>query len=64
MHSEIFLCIDSHFSDQRLSAPVDNQNYVLASHECLPIHVDLCIDSHISDQHLSAPVDNQNYVLA
>ena len=31
----------SHYSDQRPSGPVDNQSYVLASHERLPVHVDL-----------------------
>ena len=35
------MCVASHFSDQRLSAPVDNRSYVLASHERLPVHVDL-----------------------
>ena len=35
------MCVASHFSDQRPSAPVDNRSYVLASHERLPVHVDL-----------------------
>ena len=36
-----FLCIASHFSDQHLSALVDNQRYVLASNKSLPVHMDL-----------------------
>ena len=38
----IYLCIASHlFLDQRPSALVDNQRYVLASHERLYVHMDL-----------------------
>ena len=37
----IYLCIASHFSDQHLSALVDNGSYVLDSHERLPVHMDL-----------------------
>ena len=36
-----YLCIASHFSDQRPSAPVDNRSYVLASHQRLPVHMNL-----------------------
>ena len=35
------LSIASYFSEQRPSVPVDNPNYVLASHERLPVHMDL-----------------------
>ena len=33
-----YLCIDSHFSDQRL---IDNRNYILASPKLLHAHIDI-----------------------